>query len=218
MDINFGPTLENLDVLGAALLTTVTLFFGTFAVSIIPAGVVAVLRVHGPRIVGTPLTGLVYAVRGVPAVLSVIVIFYSLPFIGIVLSAYTSVMLTLVLVQTVYMSEVFRAALEAIDKGQFEAASSVGLSTWKTLRHVIFPQAAVIAAPAFISSAILLMQNTTVAQGVGLYDLLGRAQNIAVNTLDGSSIIIVAPVYAIILVPLVRLARRAETRLARRAF
>jgi polar amino acid transport system permease protein len=214
--INFGPTLDNLGVLFTALRTTVTLFGLGFGLSIVPAALVAVLRVHGPRLARYPLVALVYAVRGVPAVLSVIIIFYALPFLGLVLGPFECVLLTLVIVQTVYVSEVFRSALEAITKGQFEAGAALGLTTMQTLRLVIFPQAALVAAPAFISSAILLMHNTTIAQGVGLYDLLGRAQNIAVNTLDGSSILLVAPVYALILVPLVRLARRLEARLARR--
>jgi ABC-type amino acid transport system permease subunit len=57
------------------------------------------------------------------------------------------------------------------------------------------------------------MQNTTIASAVGLYDLLGRAQNIAVNYLDGSPILVVAPIYLLILLPLVWLGRRLETRL-----
>ena len=217
MDINFGPTLDNIDVLLEALGTTLVLFILGFILSLIPAVLVAVLRVYGPKSLSALLTCLVNAVRGVPAVLSVITVFYGLPFIGIVLGPFMSVLATLILVQTVYVSEVFRSALEAIDAGQFEAGHSLGLSTAQTLRRVILPQAATVAAPAFISSAILLMHNTTIAQGVGLYDLLGRAQNIAVNTLDGSSILLVAPVYAAILIPLVRLARRSERRLAERS-
>lgn len=217
MNFNFGPTIDNIGPLLAALWTTLSLFALGFLGSMIPAALIAVLRVHGPQFLRAPLVGLTYVVRAVPAVLAVIIVFYSLPFVGLTFGPFSSVLFTLILVQTVYVSEVFRSGLEAIDTGQLEAGHSLGLTTWQSLRRIIFPQAAIVAAPAFISSAIVLMHNTTIASGVGLYDLLGRAQNIAVNTLDGTSIVLMAPVYVAILLPLVRMARRAEARLARKS-
>jgi polar amino acid transport system permease protein len=211
--VSFRSVLENLDLLAAALLTTLSLFAVTFLITLPIALAIACGRVYGPRWTQTLLTGLVYLVRGVPGVLVVLIVFYALPFVGPTLDAYWCVVLTLSIIQTIYISEVFRAALQSIERGQFEAGSSLGMTWWQTFRLVVVPQAAIVAAPAFISAGIQLMQNTTIASGVGLYDLLGRAQNLAVNYLDGTPILVVAPVYVLLLLPLVRFGRSMETRL-----
>lgn len=212
--IQLTPVLENLDLLFEALLTTLRLFGVTFVISLPPALLIAMGRVYGPRWLKHSLVGLTYLVRGVPAVLVVLIIFFALPFIGITVGQFESVVATLTFVQVIYTSEVFRAALQSVERGQFEAGLAVGMTPAQVVRLVIVPQAALVAAPAFISSGIQLMQNTTIASGVGTYDLLGRAQNIAVNYLDGTPILVVAPIYVLILLPLVRLGRRWETRLA----
>lgn len=210
--INFRPILENLDLVFWALFTTLALFAVTFVITLVPALLIALGRVYGPTPLRGGLVALTYVVRGVPGVLVVLIIYFALPFVGPTLGAFECVVLTLAMIQTVYVSEVFRAALQAVDRGQFEAASSLGLGQVAAFRHVIIPQAAVVAAPAFMSSVIQLMQNTTIASGVGLYDLLGRAQNLAVNYLDGSPILIVAPIYIVVLLPMVRYGRRLEAR------
>jgi polar amino acid transport system permease protein len=212
--INLRPVVENVPLLLGSLLTTLELFAVTLIVSLGPAVLIAVGRLYGPRPLQHGLLALIYLVRGVPGVLAILIIFYALPFVGPTLDAFPSVVLMLTIIQVVYLSEVFRAALAAVDRGQFEAGTALGFTGPQILRLVVAPQAALVAAPAFISSCIQLMQNTTIASAVGLYDLLGRAQNLAVNYLDGSPILVVAPVYVLILLPLVRLGRRLERRLA----
>jgi His/Glu/Gln/Arg/opine family amino acid ABC transporter permease subunit len=212
--ISLRPVAENLGLLFGSLLTTVELFAVTLVVSLLPAIVIAVGRLYGPRPLQHFLLAVTYLIRGVPGVLAILIIFYALPFVGPTLDAFSSVGLMLTIIQVVYLSEVFRAALAAVDRGQFEAGTALGLTSSQILLLVVAPQAAIVAAPAFISACIQLMQNTTIASAVGLYDLLGRAQNLAVNYLDGSPILVVAPLYVLILLPIVRLGRRLERRLA----
>lgn len=212
--MSLRPVLDNLDLLFAAFLTTLSLFVVTFVVTLPIALAIACGRTYGPRWLQGGLIGLVYLVRGVPGVLVVLIVFYALPFVGPTLDAYWSVVLTLSIIQTVYVSEVLRAALQSIDPGQFEASASLGMTWRQSFRLVVAPQAAIVAAPAFISAGIQLLQNTTIASGVGLYDLLGRAQNLAVNYLDGTPILVVAPVYVVLLLPMVRFGRWLEARLA----
>ena len=212
--INLRPVLENLDLVVQSLMVTLGLFVVTFIVSIPPAFLIAVGRLYGPSGLRVILTGFTYAVRGVPGVPRDPDIFYALPFVGLVFDQFTSVVLMLAFIQVAYVSEVFRAALGSIERGQFDAGEALGLNAPQVFRLVIIPQAALVASPAFISACIQLMQNTTIASVVGLYDLLGRAQNLAINYLDGSPILIVAPVYVLILLPIVRLGRRLEARLS----
>lgn len=212
--MSLRSVVENLDLLFASLLTTVELFVVTFVLTLPIAGLIACGRAYGPPWIRNALIGLVYVVRGVPGVLVVLIVFYALPFVGPTLDAFSCVVLTLSIIQTFYVAEVFRAALQSVERGQFEAGASLGMTWLQSFRFVVAPQAAVVAAPAFISAGIQLMQNTTIASGVGLYDLLGRAQNLAVNYLDGTPILVVAPIYVVVLLPLVRLGRRLEARLA----
>lgn len=209
MELLWESRLELLD----ALFVTVRLTVLSFALSVLPALLIALARTYGPAPVRTALTGLIILIRGVPSLLLVFIAFFALPYLGIVVSSFFSVAVTLAVVQTVYVSEVFRSALAAVEKGQFEAAQSLGLGPVEAFTRIIVPQAAVVAAPAFISSCVQLVQNTTIASSVALYDLLGRARSIAVNTLDGSPILAVAVVYVLLLVPLVRVGRRMERRL-----
>jgi polar amino acid transport system permease protein len=212
--VSLRPVLENIDLLVGSFLTTLELFALTFVLTLPIALAIACGRAFGPPALRNALIALVYLVRGVPGVLVVLIVFYALPFVGPTLDAFACVVLTLSIIQTFYVAEVFRAALQSIERGQFEAGASLGMTSFQTFRLVVAPQAAIVAAPAFISAGIQLMQNTTIASGVGLYDLLGRAQNLAVNYLDGTPILVVAPVYVLVLLPLVRFGRRLEARLA----
>ncbi len=214
--INFNLELvwEQRQLLWEAFLVTLRLFAVTLVVSIPPAALLAAARAYGPAWLRLPITWFVYAARSLPAVLLILVIFYALPFVGPTFSAFVSVVLALAITQVVYFSEVFRGALKAVDTGQLEASASLGLRPWTTGWRVVGPQAAAVAAPTFTNSCIQLMQNTTIASGVAVYDLLGRAQNIAVNSLDGTAVVLVAAVYVAVLVPFVRLARRLERRVS----
>ena len=73
-------------------------------------------RLYGPSGLRVILTGFTYAVRGVPGVLAILIIFYALPFVGLVFDQFTSVVLMLAFIQVAYVSEVFRAALGSIER------------------------------------------------------------------------------------------------------
>jgi polar amino acid transport system permease protein len=197
-----------LDLL-AGLGVTLRLAATVFALSVPLAMALAILRHRERRPLSFALTGLVVLVRGVPAVVAVVFVFFALPFAGVTLGAFTAVALTLTLVQTVYFAEVFRAAMSGVPPGPVEAARAAGLSAPAVFRHVVVPQALVIAWPPFVSSCIQLLHNTTIASVVTLGDLV--AQGLAVQTATGnpSALVGVAAIYLALLLPLVHLARLA---------
>jgi polar amino acid transport system permease protein len=194
------------------MLTTVELTVVAFTVSLIPGLLIALARRYGPRPLSVVLLGLVSLVRSVPAIVSVVFIFFALPFVGVTLSAFVSVVSAIAVVQAIYLSEVFRGALAAVDPGQFEAARAIGLRTAPALRLVILPQAAVVAAPAFISANIQLVQNTTIAVAVGLGDLLSTALDIQTETGNPSALLAAALLYLLLLLPPLQLAKRYAAR------
>jgi polar amino acid transport system permease protein len=197
------------------LIVTLMLSALTFALAILPGLLVALGRRFGPKWLATLLGGLVNVFRSVPTVLTVVFVYLALPFIGITLSAFASVLVSLTVMQIVYFSEVFRGGLAAVGRGQFEAAYSCGLSRMIVLRKVVLPQAALVAAPAFASSLVLLVQNTSIGSAVALNDLIGAA--LTVQNISGapSPLVAAAIGYLIIILPLVRLTRRWERSMAR---
>jgi polar amino acid transport system permease protein len=205
----YWPTLRD------GFVVTVELAGLTFAISVIPALLVAMGRRYGPRWLDLSLLAVVTVVRSVPSVVSVVIIFFALPFVGLTFGSFVSVVIALTCVQVVYFSEVFRGGLAAIDKGQFEAAYALGMRTPAVLRRVIVPQSLAVAAPTFTSSCIQLVQNTTIAVVVALGDLLTAGLNIQTVTGNPTGLFVAALLYVLLLLPFVRLARRAERRLAR---
>ena len=193
---------------------TLALAAVALSVSIVPSILIAVGREYGCRPVAWAFAALVVVVRGVPAPVGLVFVFFALPFAGLTLDPFTAVAGTLTVVQVAYLSEVIRGGLRAVGRGQLEAARTLGLGLGATLLHVVGPQAARVALPAFASAVIQLVHNTTIASLATLPDLLGRALDEQGITGDPSTLLAVVPLYWTALLPLTWLARRAERGLA----
>jgi His/Glu/Gln/Arg/opine family amino acid ABC transporter permease subunit len=205
---------EHRDLLVAGLGVTLQLAALTFSLAIGPGLLVALGRRLGPRWLALPLAAIVNLVRCVPTLLTVVFIYLALPFAGVTFSAFASVLLGTTFMQIVFFSEAFRGALAAVGKGQFDAAYACGLRTPVVLRRVILPQAALVAAPAFASSLVLLVQNTSIASAVAVNDMIGTALNIQTNYGEPAPLVAAGLGYLALIVPLVRLTRRWERRMA----
>ena len=212
---DFRIVLEYSDWFIGGIAVTLSLALACFLISL-PIGLaVALARRFGPRWIDRLLGYLVNALRSVPTVITVVFIFLALPFTGIVLSKFESALLAITVMQVVYFSEVFRGALAAVAPGQFDAAYASGMRTPLLLRKIILPQAALVAAPAFISAMVLLVQNTSIASAIALLDIIGAALRVQNITGAPSPVVFAGLLYLLLLVPLVRLARRWERRAAR---
>jgi polar amino acid transport system permease protein len=213
--LNPGPAWQYRDMLAEGLAVTAALSVLTLVLAAPPALLVALGRRFGPAWVSRPLTGLIYVARSVPAVLMVVFIYLALPFVGPAFSPFVSVLIAMVVVQIVYFSEVFRGALAAVGRGQFDAARSLGLTPRQMLTHVVLPQAAVVAAPPFASSLVLLVQNTSIASAIALNDLMQAALAVQNISAQPSPLVAAALGYLLIILPIVRLTRRWERGMAK---
>ena len=139
-------------------------------------------RLSSCRILRAAAGGYTYVIRCTPSIVLLFIIFYGLPkFVqaqfGIDMDNFSRalfVIITFTLLFGAYVSEVFRSAYETVDKGQREAAMTVGLSPVQAFFHVVLPQAAMIALPNFGNSVINLIKESALAYTIGLIDLLGR--------------------------------------------
>lgn len=163
---------------------TVTLVVGV--TSILTGSILGMLlawaKMSGHKVIRALADGYTYIIRCTPSIVLLFIVFYGLPKFmeaefGIDLddlSRAVFVIITFTLLFGAYVSEVFRSAYETVDKGQYEAAVTIGLSPQQAFFRVMLPQAAVIALPNFGNSVINLMKESALAYTIGLIDLLGR--------------------------------------------
>lgn len=175
----------------------------------------SLLRLYAPR----PLRWLAILytdlMRALPVLVVLILIYYALPFAGIVLSSFVAAAAALSLVLAAYAAEVVRAGIQAVPKGQFEAASALGLGFWTTMRKVILPQAIRLVIPPHASNCVSVIKDTSLASVVAMADLLKQATDAQALFANPTPLIGAAVMYVMILWPLVRLTGWLETRFAR---
>ena len=141
-------------------------------------------------------------IRNTPLIVQIYLVYFVIgPIIG--LGRFTSAVLALSLFQGAYLSEIFRAGIVSLNKGQWEAAHSLGLSTFNTYRDVILPQAIRRILPPLTSQVITLIKNTALVSVVAIGDLALQAQVIAADTFLTFEIwFMTALIYLVITVPL----------------
>lgn len=200
--------------LARAALTTVLLSVIAMPLAILIGLVMAVARMYGPAPVKFLATLYVEIVRGTPLVLQLYTIYFLLPEIGISLSAFTASILGLAMNYSAYEAEIYRAGMQAIPQGQWEAATSLGMSRWLTLRRVIIPQATRIVIPPMTNDFIALFKDTAVCSIITVVELSKEYYIHARST--GAVVelgIVTAFFYLLMSYPLSKLATYLENRL-----
>ena len=190
-----------------ALALTTILFGGVAGVGI------CLLRLYAPRPVRWLAIAHIDLFRAIPILVLLVLIYYALPFVGIRLDSFAAAALGLGLVFSAFTAEVIRAGIEAIPKGQWEAANALGLPFSVTIRKVILPQAVRIAIPPHTSNSVAIAKDTSLASVVAMPDLLKQATDAQALTANPSPLIAAAALYLIVLLPAVRLVAWLEHRL-----
>lgn len=154
--------------------------------------------------------------RNTPLLIQIFIVYFGLPQLGVTLSPFLSGLAALVLYAAAYNTEIFRAGLEAVPHGQFEAARSAGLGELQILRYVILPQAVRICFPALGNNLVSLVKNSSLVSTIGMVELMFVANDISFNNFRTFEIYGTAAVmYVVIVLALTRLLRAAEGRLLR---
>jgi polar amino acid transport system permease protein len=190
----------------------ITILLG--AVSIV-AGMVsgllmALARIYGPAPLRTVARIYIDVLRSIPLLVLLVLVYYALPFVGIRMSSFVSAAMAITLVSCAYTAEIFRAGIEAIPKGQFEAADAIGLGFFSSMRYVILPQAFRIVVPPLTSNCINVLKDTALASVVAMPDLLKQATQAQALAANPTPLIGAAVLYLLLLLPLVRLVSHFE--------
>src|SRR3974377_1605049 len=149
----------------------------------------ALLRVSGVRALAGLSAGLINLIRGIPII--VLFFFFSSvrPDFGIALTALQAAILGLGLAYSAYQAENFRAGIEAIDKGQIEAAQAIGMGWWLTMRRVILPQAVRIVLPPYGNVMIMMLKDSSQASTITVAELALQGKLIASSTFKNTSVL-----------------------------
>ena len=172
-------------------------------------------RLYGPWLLRPLATLYVEVIRGTPLVLQLYVIFFLLPEIGISIHAFWAAVLGLAINYSAYEAEIYRAGMQAIPRGQMEAALALGMSQWLALRRVIVPQATRLVIPPVTNDFIALFKDTAVCSVITVVELSKQYYIQARST--GAILelgILTALLYLAMSYPLSIVAGRLERRLA----
>ena len=217
--MGFVDTFLNLEVMARVMPMLVRGIWNTLALAlttIVLGGVAGVgiclARLYGPRWLRILAVAYVDVFRAIPILVLMVLIYYALPFMGVRFNSFTSATLALGLVFSSFTAEVLRAALQAIPRGQVEAASALGLPFRVTVWKVLLPQAFRIAIPPHTSNAVAIAKDTSLASVVAMPDLLKQATDAQALTANPSPLIAAALMYLIVLLPAVRLVSVLERR------
>ncbi|WP_053364255.1 amino acid ABC transporter permease [Bacillus sp. FJAT-27251] len=158
----------------------------------------AFLKISGVKILEWIADLYIFLVRGTPLVVQIFVFYYGLTAFN--MSQFWAVVLGLAFHNGAYIAEIFRGAIQSIDKGQMEAGRSLGMSTGLTYRRIILPQALRRAMPPLGNQFIIAIKDSSLAAFIGMYELFNVATTYGSNSFDYMSYLLIVAVYYLILV------------------
>lgn len=198
--------------------TTLKLFVITLLLSIPLGLVLALQRVSRWAAVRQTVNGYIWLMRGTPLMLQLLFIYFALPFvpvIGIRLPDFPSAVVAFALNYAAYFAEIFRAGIQSVDRGQYEAAKSLGMSYGQTMRRVVLPQMVRHILPPMSNEAITLVKDTSLIYVLALNDLLRAARNIVQRDFTVTPFIVTAGFYLVMTAVLTWVFQRMERHYAR---
>lgn len=166
----------NLNFLFDGLRVTVEVSLISIIFSFIIGGFAGVIRFSGIPFVSKILGVIIDVIRNLPLLLIIFFTYFGLPQIGIKFDIFWSAIVALTIFESAMLSEIFRAGLNAVPKGQMEAGLSTGLTYVETMKTIVFPQAFKSMIPAIVSQLISLIKDTSLAVIISLPELTHNAK------------------------------------------
>lgn len=185
----------------AAVSIVLSTIFGLF---------VAILRVQEGKLLGALLIGYLEFCRAIPIVVALIVVYFGLPFLNVTFSPFQSAVIVIVFVHAAYIGEAFRAGILAINLTQTEAALSLGLNKWQTLRYILIPQAFRLVLPSLANQWTGIIKDTAICTILAITELLKAAQIISTWKANPTPLVMSTLMYLIILIPLTIITMKLE--------
>jgi polar amino acid transport system permease protein len=206
-------TVEFLPILMSGVALTIMVTIGSLLLSTVLGMVWALMRVSGIGVLTGFSGGLINVIRGIPIIVLLFYLYFVMPEFGVTLTALQAAILGLGIAYSAYQAENFRAGIEAIDKGQIEAAQAIGMGWWQTMRRVVLPQAVKIVLPPYGNVMIMMLKDSSQASTITVAELALQGKLIASSTFKNTSVFtLVALMYLTMSIPLILLVRHFEKR------
>ncbi len=207
-------TPEVLPVLLSASIMTLKVTAGALVIALVLGIFVAVARISPLRLLSYPALIYTDIMRGTPALVQLFIIFFGLSDIGLEFDPVTAAMIGLGMNGAAYVGEIYRAGIEAIHRGQLEAALSLGMTPARAMRYIILPQAVRIVLPPLTNYAILLVKDTAIISTIAAPEVMFEARRLVqatfMHSISGQIYLLSALIYLAITLPMSHLVRRLE--------
>lgn len=201
-------------ILMAGVKVTLPLAIVSFALSLVIGLFLALFQIAEIPVLKQLSRFYIWIFRGTPLIVQLFIIFFGLPGLGIMLEAFPAAVLGFGLNLGAYNAEVFRSAIQAVDKGQMEAGYMIGLTYPQIMRRIVLPQSFPIAFPNLSNNLISLLKDTSLAASITVVDLFTITQQIASRTYEPFALYMEAAfVYLIFSTLLTWLQRYLESRM-----
>jgi len=193
------------------LKVTLLLAFWTLILAAISGVVIGMIRMQNYKIISSIIDGWINFIRGVPVMVQIFIVYYG---IATSLPPFWAAVVSLTVNSSVYIAEHTRAGMQAVNKGQMEAARCIGMSRMRANWYIIIPQAIKNILPSLCNEFILLVKNTSIVSVIALHELTYTSNSVRANTfLSFEPLIVTAFIYFIITYILKKLVSILERRL-----
>lgn len=165
------------------------------------------------KIISWPVASVINITRSLPMIVVLFYIYFVFPDIGITLTSFQASVLGIAFCFSTFIAEIFRSGIESVDRGQLEAARSMGMSYAKAMRRVVLPQAFHVALPPYSNTLVMMLKDSALASTIAVTEMTRQGQLIAASTFDNTTIYtLVALLYLTLCMPLLALTKRLENR------
>lgn len=194
---------------------TAQVFLITIVLSI-PLGVLLSLgRVSSITLLQKVIGLYVWLLRGTPLMLQLFFVYYALPAVGIRLDDFEAALVAFVLNYAAYFCEIFRAGIQAVPKGQYEAARTLGMDYVQTMRRIVLPQVFRLILPPVSNETITLVKDTSLVYVLAMNDLMRTTRNLVQRDFDITPFLVAGVFYLLATLVLTMLFERLEKRFSR---
>jgi polar amino acid transport system permease protein len=206
MDLDFSPVWDGWQELAHGTLLTVEITAGAIALGCLVGLAVGLGRLDPRRrLLYAACTAYVSVIRGTPLLVQLFIWFFGLPHFGINLPAFFCGVVGMGMYSGAYVSEIVRGAIQSIDRGQMEAARSLGMSHLQAMRHIIVPQAVTKIPAPMLNEMISLLKDTTLVSVIAFAESVLVSREILAEQLNSSALTLTAAFFLVICLPGARL-------------
>lgn len=183
--MNFSTVFDNLGFLLEAAWLTIYLSFISFIIALFIGVIIGTIKSFKTNwFLNLIISTYIEIFRGTPLLIQLFFIYYGLPQVGITMSSHQAAIIGLSLNFAAYIAEIVRSGIQAVDKGQYEAAKSIGLTKIQMLKYIIYPQALRIVLPSLTNSYAAILKDSSLVSVLSITELTRAGQLIYVRTYE----------------------------------